>query len=57
MHVHVVSQDGEIKFWLEPIIEPAIGCRLSAKQMNEISKLVEEHYDELVSAWKKHFKS
>jgi hypothetical protein len=57
MHVHVVSQDGEAKFWLEPKIESAVSCRLSTKQMNDISVLIEEHYDELVSAWKRHFKS
>jgi Domain of unknown function (DUF4160) len=57
MHVHVVSQSGEAKFWLDPKIESAAECRLSTKQMNDISVLIEEHYDELVSAWKRHFKS
>jgi hypothetical protein len=45
------------KFWLEPTVESATSIRLSAKQINAIRIMVEEHYDELISAWKKHFQS
>ena len=55
MHVHIVSGDGEAKFWLEPKIELANNCQYSKKQLNNIEALVEEHYDELVSAWRQHF--
>ena len=55
MHVHIVSEDGEAKFWLEPEIELARNYRYSRKQLKEIEILVEEHYDELVSAWQQHF--
>ncbi len=54
-HVHIVSDDGEAKFWLEPEIELAKNYRYSRKQLNEIESLVEQHYDELVSAWQQHF--
>jgi len=55
MHVHVVSGDGEAKFWLEPEIELAINHHYSRKQLKEIESLVEVHYNELISAWQQHF--
>lgn len=56
-HVHVISGDGEAKFWLEPEIELAKNFRYSRKQIKEIEVLIEEHYDELISAWREHFGS
>jgi hypothetical protein len=57
MHVHIYSADGEAKFWLEPEIELAKNYNLSRKQMVEIEKIIEEHYDEIRTAWKKWFES
>jgi len=56
-HVHVVSDDGESKFWLEPDIELAKNYGYNRQQLKEIESLVEDHRDELVSAWKQHFSS
>jgi hypothetical protein len=55
MHVHVSCPDGEAKFWLEPVIALAEHHNLSAKTLNEIQKVIEEHRDEIAKAWKKHF--
>ena len=57
IHVHVISGDGEAKFWLEPEIELAKNFRYSRKQIKEIEILIEEHYDELIGAWREHFGS
>lgn len=57
MHVHVHCRDGEAKFWLEPEIELARNYRLSRKHLKQAEKTIEERYDELVGAWKKHFGS
>ncbi|MEX0603248.1 MAG: DUF4160 domain-containing protein [Marinobacter sp.] len=57
MHVHVVSRDGEAKFWLEPDLELAKNYGYNRQQLKEIESLVEDHRDELVSAWKQHFGS
>lgn len=54
-HVHVVSGDGEAKFWLSPVVELAISYRYSAKQLKVIETLIEEHLDELIGSWEKHF--
>ncbi|MFM8454606.1 MAG: DUF4160 domain-containing protein [Gammaproteobacteria bacterium] len=57
MHVHVNSQDGEAKFWLEPIVALASNYGLSRTQLKEIQNLVEEHIHDIVAAWKKHFQN
>jgi hypothetical protein len=54
-HVHVVSADGEAKFWLEPEIELAKNHHYSRKQLKQIELLIEVHYNELISAWQRHF--
>lgn len=56
-HVHIRSPDGEAKFWLEPIIELAIHHGLSAKELRELKKIVEEQADEIRAHWDKHFRS
>ena len=55
MHVHVAHTDGEAKFWLEPEIELAMNQGLSKKQIHEASTLVQDHYEEIVHAWRSHF--
>ncbi|MAY26304.1 MAG: hypothetical protein CMK02_08425 [Polycyclovorans sp.] len=57
MHVHIVSGDGEAKFWLEPYLELAKNHGYNRQQLKEIESPVEDHRDELVSAWKQHFSS
>lgn len=51
MHVHVHNADGEAKFWLEPQIELARNHGLGRSQLKEIELIIEEHQDELKSAW------
>jgi len=55
MHVHVVSGDGEAKFWLEPEIQLAKSYRYSRKHLQEIESIIEEHHDEITNAWQHHF--
>lgn len=57
MHVHIVSGDGEAKFWLKPEIELAKNYLYTRKQLKDIEKLIEEHQHELISAWQEHFES
>lgn len=57
MHVHVYCGDGEAKFWLEPQIELARNYRLSRSQIREIEQIIEEHYDELTTAWQDYFRN
>jgi len=55
IHVHVSSEDGEAKFWLEPIVSLALYHEFSAEKLNEIQGLVEEHKNEIIEAWGRHF--
>jgi hypothetical protein len=55
MHVHVLSAEGEAKFWLEPEIGLARNHRLTRRQLAQIEAILEAHYDELIGAWRRHF--
>lgn len=55
MHVHVQARGGEAKFWLEPTIEIAQHVGLSRHEIGEALRLVQEHENDIRSAWRKHF--
>ena len=55
IHVHVESESGEAKFWLEPIVGLAVCHGMNAKRLGEIQEMIEAHRDEIVQAWEKHF--
>jgi hypothetical protein len=55
MHVHVSPPDGEAKFWLKPDVELATQTGLAVHVVNEAKQLVEEHLQEIIDAWNKHF--
>ncbi len=55
MHDHVVSGDGEAKFWIEPEIELAQNYGLSERDLRAINALIKEHEDGIRSAWRQHF--
>lgn len=55
IHVHVTGEKGEAKFWLEPIVSLAVYHGLTTRNLTEIQKIVEEHKDEIVKAWQRHF--
>lgn len=55
MHIHIISGDGEAKFWLEPEIALAKNYHDNRKQLEDIKSLVKVHYDELINTWKQHF--
>ena len=55
MHVHVISPDGEAKFWLEPEIALAANQGLGTTELNELLKVVEERQNEIREHWRRHF--
>ena len=54
-HVHVTCEDGEAKFWLEPIVSLAVSHGLKVRRLAEIQRIVEAHRDEIIEAWQDHF--
>lgn len=57
MHIHVQGPDGEAKFWIEPAIELARNESLREKDLNKVRRAIEEHEDEIRTAWNRHFSS
>ena len=57
IHIHVVSPEGEAKFWITPKILLVKNFGFSKKQVSELKKIVEEHRNEIKDAWTKHFRS
>ena len=55
VHIHVTCEDGEAKFWLEPIVSLTIYHGLNARELNRIQKIIEEHKSEIIEAWRRHF--
>lgn len=55
MHVHVISSEGEAKFWLEPVVELAQNWGLKPKDLALAKQLIEAHRNEIRAAWQKHF--
>ncbi len=47
MHVHVQSQHGEAKFWLEPMVELAQHTGISQREINAALKLVKDNEQEI----------
>ena len=57
MHVHVISPEGEAKYWLEPIVTVAYVSGLTKRQLNQLQKVIEARKDEILKAWEKHFRA
>ncbi|MFH1995579.1 MAG: DUF4160 domain-containing protein [Candidatus Omnitrophota bacterium] len=57
VHIHVISPDGEAKFWLEPLISLANYSGFSKKKLNFLQKTVERHKNEIIKKWKEHLKT
>lgn len=45
MHIHVIKEDHEAKFWLEPQVELAYKGDFSQHEINQIQKIVESDAD------------
>ncbi len=55
IHIHVTCENGEAKFWLEPVISLAVYYGLNPRKLSEIQKIIGERKNEIVKAWQKHF--
>ena len=55
IHIHVVSADGEAKYWIEPEIELAKNYGLSSSDLRRVERLIDEHEQEIKDAWERHF--
>ena len=54
-HVHVLGEEGEAKFWIDPRIELARSHGLSEKTLATALDLITEREHEIRRAWNQHF--
>ena len=54
-HIHVVSPDGEAKFWIEPSVELAFQHGLADHVVAMVRKIVEARREEIHEHWARHF--
>ena len=54
-HVHVISSNGEAKFWLEPVVALADSEGLKPLELRRIQKIVERQREKFRKAWKDFF--
>jgi hypothetical protein len=54
-HIHVTSPEGEAKFWITPNVALVENFGFSQKQITELTKIIEEHKNDIKNAWEKHF--
>jgi hypothetical protein len=55
MHVHVLSPNGEAKFWIEPKVELAHSSGLMMRDVKMIQNIVEKKKHEIQKEWKSYF--
>jgi hypothetical protein len=56
VHIHVTCEEGEAKFWLDPIVSLAASHGLKPRRLSEIQRIVEAHEHEIAQAWQSHFR-
>jgi hypothetical protein len=54
-HVHVISSDGEAKYWLEPEIELAKNYGLNRHDLGRVEQIIRSRREEIRGAWDRHF--
>ncbi len=55
VHIHVECENGEAKFWIEPIVALSTYYKLKPHQLNEIQRIVEKHKNDIAKEWEKYF--
>ncbi len=50
VHVHVAKSGKQAKLWVQPL-EVAVSGGFKSHELNEIERIIQEHYNEIVAAW------
>ena len=54
MHIHVLHQGKEAKYWLEPEVELAKNSGIPEHELHKIKNLVEKYADRFKEQYKQH---
>lgn len=57
MHIHVFGPNGEAKFWIEPTVSLGHYKGFADVELRRLQIVVEDKKNEIIKAWKKHFKN
>ena len=55
VHVHVMGDGGEAKFWLRPEVSVARSAGLDARTLRRLAQIVEARREQIERAWDEHF--
>ncbi|MEO9339206.1 DUF4160 domain-containing protein [Mesorhizobium sp. SB112] len=55
MHIHVVKDGIDAKFWLWPDVLVDYNDGFNAKTLRELTEIIEQRRDEIASAWDEFF--
>jgi hypothetical protein len=55
VHIHIECQNGEAKFWIEPVVALAHAQGLNKRVVYELFELVTRHKNEIIKKWLQHF--
>lgn len=55
VHIHVVKDDADAKFWLYPDVDVAYNRGFNARTINQLCKLIEDRRSEIEETWRVHF--
>lgn len=55
IHVHVLGEGGEAKFWLKPQVRLAASDGLNAKTLRELTGVVESNAPLIERTWNEYF--
>ena len=54
MHIYVIYENLEAKFWLEPTVELAKNTGIPEHNLNEIRKIVEKYAERFKQQYREH---
>lgn len=55
VHIHVVKDNADAKFWLFPEVEVAYNRGFNARILKQLQGIIEERREEIEEAWNDHF--
>jgi len=53
-HIHVKAAEDQAKFWIDPIAL-AVNYGFTARELNEIERIIAKHQTELLEVWYDYF--
>jgi hypothetical protein len=55
VHIHVVSPNGEAKFWLTPNIKLAQSIGFSVHELKSLEEIITQNREMINESWRSHF--